>query len=160
MYIILPEQRNGLCELIEKASSDPAFLDQYLPVDSKVPTRDFKIPKFKIFFDFEAKRVLEKAGVVLPFDESKAELTKMLNIERGNGISYVSEIYHKCFVEIDEKGTEVAASIAFVRTVNGKSPPHSAPVDFVADHPFMFIIREEESGAVLLTGHVLNPSLN
>ncbi|XP_026377311.1 uncharacterized protein LOC113271631 [Papaver somniferum] len=64
------------------------------------------------------------------------------------------------FVEVNEKGTEAAASTAFVRPVNGKSLPHSAPVGFVADHPFMFIIREEESGAVLFMEDVLNPSSN
>ncbi|XP_026377360.1 serpin-ZX-like [Papaver somniferum] len=101
MYIILPEERDGLVELIEKASSNPAYLDQHLPI-RRVPTREFKIPKFKVYFDFEAKRVLENAGVVLPFDEWKAELAEMLNIEMVNGKTYASGVFHKCSVEIDE----------------------------------------------------------
>ncbi|XP_026377350.1 serpin-Z1B-like [Papaver somniferum] len=174
MYIILPNQRDGLGELIEKVSSDPAFLHQYLPVDT-VPTRVCKIPKFKISFDFEAKRVLKKVGLVLPFDESKSELTEMLNtdeskaeltgkVNAGSKL-HVTAVFHKCFVEIDEEGTEAAASTAVLMGMQQcrqgpHAPPPPPPVDFVADHPFMFIIREEKSGAVLFMGHVLNPLSN
>ncbi|XP_026460247.1 serpin-ZX-like [Papaver somniferum] len=159
MYIILPEQRDGLGELIEKVSSDPAgFLRRYIP-DSQsnpVPTREFKVPKFKIIFDFEASRVLKKLGIVFPFDEYKAELTEMIN---GTIPLCVSKIFQKCFVEVDEKGTKAAASTAMFG-VDTSACPSALPVGFVADHPFMFIIREEQSDAVLLRGHVLNPLLN
>ncbi|XP_026429108.1 serpin-Z2B-like [Papaver somniferum] len=181
MYVVLPMQHDGLRELIEEVSSDPAaFLDQYLPVIYKsVPTREFKVPKFKICFDFEAKSVLQEKGLVLPFDEYKAELTEMLDAYTGSTLHvdsnkeeltenignklHVSKVYHKCFVEIDEVGTEAAASTAIIGQAYaccGPLPPPPPPVDFVADHPFMFIIREEQSGAVLFMGHVLNPSLN
>ncbi|XP_026377371.1 serpin-ZX-like [Papaver somniferum] len=183
MYIILPEQRNGLGQLIEEVSSDSAFLDHYLEVWRRVPTTEFKIPKFKICFDFEAKRVLKKMGLVLPFDNSKAELTEMfddsmteltevLNTDESKAELtemlytgsklHVTGVFHKCFVEIDEEGTEAAAATAIVGGAffycSPPTPP--PPVAFVADHPFMFIIREEESGAVLFMGHVLNPSSN
>ncbi|XP_026440589.1 serpin-ZX-like [Papaver somniferum] len=164
MYIILPEQRNGLGELIEKVSSDPAaFLEQYVPVSHPlVPTGESKIPKFKICFDFKAKRVLQKVGLVLLFNASNAELTEMVNLDLENKLN-VDEVYHKCFVEIDEVGTEASACTASVLMVEGRrarrvTPP--PPVDFVADHPFMFLIREGLSGAVLFLGHVLNPSSN
>ncbi|XP_026440588.1 serpin-ZXA-like [Papaver somniferum] len=143
MYIVLPKQRDGLGELIGKLSSDPAaFLDQYVPVyPPLVPTGQFKIPKFKICFDFEATSVLQKVGGLdLPFDKFKAELTEMLNTVISK--LHVSKVYHKCFVEIDENGTEAAASTAVVGRQQEemrckRRPP---PIDCVADHPFMFII--------------------
>ncbi|XP_026429109.1 serpin-ZXA-like [Papaver somniferum] len=163
MYIILPEQRDGLIELIEFVSSDPvSFVDQYLRVYHRlVPTGgEFKIPKFKICFDFEAKSALEEGGLILPFDESKAELTEMLNVDSdGDHKLHVSKVFHKCFVEIDETGTE-ADSLADLADDYMCPPSPPPPEDFVADHPFMFIIREEQSGAVLFMGHVLNPSLS
>ncbi|XP_026384750.1 serpin-Z2A-like [Papaver somniferum] len=76
---------------------------------------------------------------------------------------YFKGFFHKCFVEVDEKGTEAAASTAVrAHVVCCMMRPRTPPprVDFVADHPFMFIIREEQSGAVLFMGHVLNPLLN
>ncbi|XP_026459017.1 serpin-Z2A-like [Papaver somniferum] len=151
MYIVLPEQRDGLGELIAEVSSNPAsFLNTYVPVSqSLVPPGELKVPKFKILFDFEASRVLKELGIVSPFDESQAELTEMVNID---GTSKY----------IDEKGTEAAASTAVTGVVCCMMRPRTPPrrVDFAADHPFMFIIREEQSGVVLFMGHVLNPLLS
>ncbi|XP_026429107.1 serpin-ZXB-like [Papaver somniferum] len=144
MYIVLPEQHDGLGKLIEK------WFQQ----------KNSRFPKFKIRFDFEAKSVLQKLGLVLPFDKYKAELTEMVNLDRKDKL-HVDEVYHKCFVEIDEVGTEAAASTSVIwnveSAIRSPTPPPPLPVDFVADHPFMFIIREKESGAVLFMGHVLNP---
>jgi serpin B len=72
---------------------------------------------------------------------------------------YVSEIYHKSFIEVNEKGTEAAAatSIGMKVTCSRYIKPPSAPIDFVADHPFLFFIREDSSGTVLFVGQVLNP---
>ncbi|XP_026428720.1 uncharacterized protein LOC113324637 [Papaver somniferum] len=122
-----------------------------------VKTGEFKVPKFKIVFDFEASRALQELGVVLPFDQSKAELTEMVNID-GTSELHVWKVFHKCFVEVDEKGTVAAASTAIVG--GSWACAASKVVEFVADHPFMFIIREEQSGVVLFMGHVLNPLLN
>ncbi|XP_026458685.1 serpin-ZXA-like [Papaver somniferum] len=182
MYIVLPEERDGIGALIEKVSSDPAFLDQYLP-DGAVPTRHFKVPKFKICFDFEAKRILKKVGLVMPFDHKKADLTEMLytkdskaeltetddskaeltEILNSQSKLHVSEVYHKCFIEVDEEGTRASATTGVVtRSVVSKGPPRAPPppVDFVADYPFMFVVKEEQTGAVLFMGHVLNPFSN
>ncbi|XP_026384590.1 F-box/LRR-repeat protein 12-like [Papaver somniferum] len=86
-----------------------------------------------------------------PFDEHKAELTEMLNIGGATKNKlHVSGVFHKCFVEVDEQGTEAAASTAIwgdceEDCIIDDSPPPPR-IDFVADHPFMFIIREEKSG--------------
>ncbi|XP_026378673.1 serpin-ZX-like [Papaver somniferum] len=160
MCIVLPNERDGLGEVIEKVSSDSAgFLNSYLPTND-VAVRYLILPKFKILFDFQAKRVLKELGLELPFDERKPELTEMLV---GNEESIcVSEVLHKCFVEVEEQGTEAAASTVEVEyylcddDCGFYSPPG---VTFVADHPFMFMIREENSGVLLFMGHVLNPLL-
>ncbi|XP_026459006.1 serpin-Z1B-like [Papaver somniferum] len=150
MYIVLPEQRYGLGELI-----------------SLVPPGEFKVPKFKLLFDFEASSVLKKLGIVFPFDKSQAEPTDMANIDgtRKYSTLHVDKVFHKCFVEVDEKGTEAAASTAVHMVCCALTPrpcPRPTPprVDFVGDHPFMFIIRKKQIGVVLFMGHVLNPLLN
>ncbi|XP_026384752.1 serpin-Z1C-like [Papaver somniferum] len=163
MYIILPEQRDGPCELIEEANFNPSgFLHTYVPVSqSLVPPREFKVPKFKILFDFEASRVLMEMGMVLPFDLFQAELTEMSTTRNSNKI-HVDKVFHKCFVEVDEKGTEDVASTAVkVQRLRYAKMPCKPPrlVDFVEDHPFMFIIRDEQSGVVFFMEHVLNPLL-
>ncbi|XP_026396847.1 serpin-ZX-like [Papaver somniferum] len=146
MYIVLPDQRDGLGGLIEKLSSNFAgFMDQHISVNHPyVPIGQFKIPKFSIHFDFEVSRVLKEFGVVMPFDESKAQLTEMVNIDDPSNEHklHVSNVFHKFFVEIDEKGTKAAAStgIQLATIAAIRPPPH---VDFIADHPFMFIIKEQ-----------------
>nr|DAD48269.1 TPA_asm: hypothetical protein HUJ06_018206 [Nelumbo nucifera] len=154
MYIFLPDERDGLHDLIEKVASDPEFIDRYLPV-RQIQVKDFRIPKFKISFGFEASKVLKELGLVLPFDKNETELTEMLTGPLEGGNPFVSGAYHKCFVEIDEAGTVAAAGTAILI----QQQCLSFPIDFVADHPFMFVVRDDLSGAVLFMGHVINPSV-
>jgi serpin B len=72
---------------------------------------------------------------------------------------YVSSIFHKSFIEVNEKGTEAAAATATAGVCMCAphiSPPQ-IPINFVADHPFLFLIREDFSGTILFIGQVLNP---
>nr|CAD1841373.1 unnamed protein product [Ananas comosus var. bracteatus] len=151
MYIFLPEANDGLWNLTEKLGSDPEFLNRHLP-KQKVSVGKFKIPKFKISFGFEASQTLKAMGLTLPFSAG-ADLTEMVDSPVGRDL-YVSSIHHKSFIEVNEEGTEAAAASAEV--VMMRSLVRETP-DFVADHPFAFLIREDMTGVVLFIGHVLNP---
>ncbi|KAB2627370.1 serpin-ZX-like [Pyrus ussuriensis x Pyrus communis] len=87
--------------------------------------------------EIQPSEVLMKLGLVLPFD-GNGDFSEI--VESGIGDA---EIIHKSVIEVDEGGTKAAAVSTF----------HY----FVADHPFMFFIREEITGTVLFIGHVLNP---
>ncbi|PWA53270.1 serpin-ZX [Artemisia annua] len=114
------------------------------------------IPKFKITYKFEAHDVMKEMGLTLPFDPNNKEITKIL----GEWI-YVSKVLQKSFIEVDEKGTEAATvSLMSMRVGCRCPPPRPPPASFVADHPFMFMIREDTSRAVFFIGVVLNPVEN
>ncbi|XP_008220716.1 PREDICTED: serpin-ZX [Prunus mume] len=149
MHVFLPEAKDGLPSLVEKLGSESGFLDRHLP-KQQVEVGDFKLPKFKISFGFEASNVLKGLGVVLPF--SGGGLTGMVDSPVGQNL-FVSSIFHKSFIEVNEEGTEAAASSAGVIKLRGLP----ITTDFVADHPFLFLIREELTGTVMFIGHVLNP---
>ncbi|KAK9164369.1 hypothetical protein Syun_005271 [Stephania yunnanensis] len=151
MYFYLPDAKDGLHSLVEKLGSEPGFLDHHLP-RQKVAVEEFRIPKFKITFGFEGSNVLKSLGLNLPFSGGEG-LTEMVDSPVGRNL-YVSGIFHKAFIEVDEEGTEAAVATAGVVALR------SLPVtmDFVADHPFLFLIREGKTGAVLFIGHVLNPA--
>ncbi|CAB4296413.1 unnamed protein product [Prunus armeniaca] len=149
MHVFLPEAKDGLPSLVEKLGSESGFLDRHLP-KQQVEVGDFKLPKFKISFGFEASNVLKGLGVVLPF--SGGGLTGMVDSPVGQNL-YVSDIFHKSFIEVNEEGTEAAASSAGVIKLRGLP----ITTDFVADHPFLFLIREELTGTVMFIGQVLNP---
>ncbi|CAA7053820.1 unnamed protein product [Microthlaspi erraticum] len=133
MYFYLPDKKDGLDNLLEEMTSTPGFLDSHIP-KYKVLVGDFRIPKFKFSFMFEASRALE--GEVLV------------------------EMYHKARVEIDEEGAEAAAVTFFGQKVGLSlfKPPPPKRIDFVADHPFLFLIREDKTGTVLFAGQIYDPS--
>jgi serpin B len=70
---------------------------------------------------------------------------------------YISEAFHKAFIEVDEKGTEAVAATAAVMA-EGAGMPMTPPVSFHVDHPFMFVVRDRVSGAVLFMGRVEDPT--
>lgn len=153
MNFLLPDTKDGLPALIEKISLESEFLEHHVPYQ-KVKVGEFRIPKFKFSFGFEASEVLKGLGVVLPF--SGGGLTEMLDSQVGQNL-YVSSIFHKSFIEVNEEGTEAAAASAGVVKLRGLLVEDE--FDFVADHPFLFIIREDMTGVVLFIGQILNPLL-
>ncbi|KAM0019209.1 putative Serpin family protein [Helianthus debilis subsp. tardiflorus] len=152
MYFYLPDAKNGLPSLIQKIGSTSDFFDRHIP-RQKVEVGQFLLPKFKISFGFEASDALKELGLVLPFHGGDG-LTEMVDSSVGQSL-YVSSIHHKSFVEVNEEGTEAAAASAAV--VMLRSIMSNDKVDFVADHPFLFVIREDLTGVVLFMGQVIDP---
>ncbi|CAA0827525.1 Serpin-ZX [Striga hermonthica] len=109
-------------------------------------------PKVQNKFGFEASKVLKGKGLVRPF--SSGGLTEMVR-ESGPGKElFVAGMFQRSCVEVDEHGTEAASAFA---VMCGGGPGPYEPMNFVADHPFMFVVREDVSGVVLFVGQVLNP---
>ncbi|EOA27276.1 hypothetical protein CARUB_v10023396mg [Capsella rubella] len=152
MYIYLPNDKDGLAALLEKISSEPGFLDSHIPLH-RVSVDAFRIPKFNFSFEFEASDVLKDMGLTLPFS-SGGSLLEMIDLPSNGNNLLVSSILHKACIEVDEEGTEAAAvSVAIIVPQCLRRNP-----DFVADHPFLFTVREDKSGVVLFMGQVLDPS--
>ncbi|KAA8530477.1 hypothetical protein F0562_005186 [Nyssa sinensis] len=103
---------------------------------------------------FEASESIKQVGLKEPF-MNLGELTEMVDSPHGGRLC-LSKIIHKSYIEVNEDGTEAAASNALItRFYSGRYPTPS----FVADHPFMFMIKEETSQIVFFIGAVLNPLL-
>ncbi|PWA42125.1 serpin-ZX [Artemisia annua] len=155
MYIFLPDRKDGLQDLLQVFHSDNSlFYRNFYLKERKLD--EVWIPKFKITYKFEAHDVMKEMGLTLPFDPNNKEITQIL----GEWI-YVSKVLQKSFIEVDEKGTETAAvSLMSMRVGCRCPPPRPPPASFVADHPFMFMIREDTSRAVFFIGVVLNPVEN
>ncbi|GAY60861.1 hypothetical protein CUMW_205390 [Citrus unshiu] len=128
----LLDGKDGLPILVEKMGSESRFLDRHLP-SQKVEVGEFMIPKFKVSCGIEVSNALEGLGLELPFF--------------GEGV--------KCLIEVNEGGTKpVATSVVRVALM---CMPLYDKIYFVANHPFVFIIREDMIGLVMFIGHVLNP---
>ncbi|GKC31156.1 serpin-ZX, partial [Tanacetum coccineum] len=132
--------KDGLQDLLQMFHSDNDLFygDFYL---EKQKLDELWIPKFKITCKFEARDVMEEMGLTFPFDPTNKEITEIV----GRSI-YVTKVLQKSFIEIDESGTEAAAvSIMSMMPRSCRHPPPPSPASFVADHPFMFLIREDTS---------------
>ncbi|KAL4034248.1 hypothetical protein IC575_007380 [Cucumis melo] len=151
MYIFLPDSKDGLPSLIQKLDSQSEFIDRHTPYE-KLKVGEFKIPKFKISFGVEVSNVLKGLGLVLPFSEGG--LMEMVESQTAQNL-HVSKIFHKSFIEVNEEGTEAAAASAAVIAYRSFRPVDI--IDFVADRPFLYVIREDKTGSLLFIGQVLNP---
>uniref|UniRef100_A0A0D6QZR2 Serpin domain-containing protein n=1 Tax=Araucaria cunninghamii TaxID=56994 RepID=A0A0D6QZR2_ARACU len=152
MYFILPDETNGLPDLEKKV--DLTFLEHHLSEGPEVKVSSFQLPRFKITHSLEATAILKKLGLVLPFS-NEANFTEMVDSPSASSLS-ISNVFHKSFVEVNEEGTEAAAATGAVIKLRGILMEEPVE-DFIADHPFMFVIKEEQTGVILFVGHVLNP---
>ncbi|CAL1396168.1 unnamed protein product [Linum trigynum] len=153
MHIFLPDSQHGLPALVERAGSEPGFSSRHIPRRREL-VGEFRIPRFKLSFGFDASNTLKGLGLVLPFS-NEAELNEMVDSSVvGSSTLTLSSIFHKSVIEVNEEGTEAAATS--VGVICSRSLPER--IDFVADHPFMFLITEDLTGLVLFSGHVLEPS--
>ncbi|KAK4426276.1 Serpin-ZXA [Sesamum alatum] len=151
MYFFLPEKTDGLQNLLQKFHSNPEFFSQDFDLREEELT-EFWVPRFKFSYEFEASRIVRNLGLDLPFT-NLAEFNEMVDSPCSNRLC-VSKIFHKSFIEVNEEGTEAAASTAATFVLFSATFPTAS---FLADHPFMFMVREETSKVVFFTGAVLNP---
>lgn len=110
---------------------------------------DVYLPRFRITTRFSLAGTLQTLGMKRPFSR-KADFSGM---SRSMDL-FLSDVIHKAFVEIDEKGTEAAAATAVTVVTTALRPP---PPVFRADRPFLFLIRHRPTGAILFLGRLENP---
>jgi serpin B len=115
---------------------------------------DLYLPRFRVEQKVGLRMALTALGMVSAFDTLAADFSGM----RDNDSLCIGDVIHKAIVETDEQGTvAVAATAVTLKLATGKAPPR--PKLFRADHPFIFIIQERESGNILFIGRVVNPAL-
>jgi serpin B len=155
MVILLPDKKDGLGALEKALAAKPqtgSALDAYMK-DMKSPKVHVVLPKFKFTCQFSLGDMLQKLGMKLAFDRDNADFSGMSEKEK----LFISAVLHKAFVDVNEEGTEAAAATAVVMRM-GAMPHAEEPKQFVADHPFLFIIRDSQTGSVLFMGRVCDPA--
>jgi serpin B len=158
MVILLPKV--GRLETMEKKIATMGFRPWLNALrESYGSDTIVTLPKFKIEKRYdEVKDTLEAMGMVKPFEDD-ADFTAMkpVNLASSDPNDWnlkISKVIHQVFVEVEEKGTEAAAATAIVMdvVVTGSSRKPPPPKIFRADHPFLFLIRDRRTEAILFVG--------
>jgi serpin B len=148
MVILLPDA--GRFEEFE-GWLDAALLDQILnDMRQQLQQLRLTMPKFKFEGEFSLGDILSAIGMPIAFSDS-ADFSGMT----GKRDLCISEVVHKSFVAVDEAGTEAAAATAVImRLTSMPAEPRAVAID----RPFVFLVRDMETGAVLFLGRVMNPA--
>ena len=150
MFIILPKEND--LQAVEETFDFKKFKE--IEDSMKSEKVNLLFPKFKLDTGYLFSDILKNMGIRSAFSDSEADLSGM----DGTGGLYISEVIHKAFIEVDEEGTEAAAATAVVMHTAAPPPGYSRPVyTFRADHPFIFLIEDDETGNILFTGRIANP---
>jgi serine protease inhibitor len=144
MTIILPEYNYRVDDVIKELS-----INSWEDIKSKMSTTkiDVGIPKFKIEYKEYLKPILKELGMLKAFQPGIADFSKI----SGYHDLYIDEVIHQSYVEVDEAGTEAAAATVVV--INVTSTGNS----FIANRPFIFLIRENKTNSILFMGTMMNP---
>jgi serpin B len=155
MLILLPDNIDGLPALEHSLSA--GNLEKWVASLSYAHEVIVSLPRFKITQQFELSSTLENLGMKTAFDPNAADFSAMT----GDRSLVISAAIHKAYIDLDENGTEAAAATAVVMGMAMAAPPLSPPpppIVFTADHPFLFLIRDNKSGAILFMGRVTDPT--
>jgi serpin B len=107
---------------------------------------------------FTLRKTFEALGMESAFDVPQGSANfNGIAPRRPNDYLYISNVFHKTFVEIDEKGTEAAAATAVVMMRATAHLEEPKPLEVRVDRPFLFAIQHRPSGACLFIGRVTDP---
>lgn len=109
------------------------------------------MPRFETQSKFSLTDALTSLGMPVAFSE-EADFSGMT----GNRDLMITDVFHQAFVSVDEEGTEAAAATAVVVGLTSAMP--GEPVEMTIDRPFIFLIRDNQTGAILFVGRILNPA--
>jgi serpin B len=153
--ILLPDQANGLAKLESKLSAD--LLTQSAKLEPQ--DVDLELPKFKIEPTIPLGETLQALGMKTAFDvpQGSANFDKM-SPRKPDKYLAISNVFHKTFIAVDEKGTEAAAATAVVMIeLSARLEKPKQPIEVKVDRPFLYAIQHVPSGACLFIGRVTDP---
>ncbi len=150
MSVLLPKAGQSIESLI--ASLDPSG---WSVIQKGFSEREITLhlPKFKLEYEIKLNDALSAMGMAVAFQGGLADFSR---IAAGRDL-YIDQVKHKSFVEVDEKGTE-AAAVTVVEIRETSAGPGNE-IFMRADRPFLIVIRERSSDALLFMGKITAPAL-
>ncbi len=146
IYLFLPDSDLSLGDFLKSLSYQR--WEQWLVQFRRLPG-EIQLPRFKLEYDKELNEALKALGMEIAFNPDRANFERIY----AEGGLFIQQVKHKAFVEVNEEGTEAAASTSVAVGVTS----FQEPFRFIADRPFFFSIRDQQTGMVLFMGVVVDP---
>ena len=148
MVAILPADNMSIDQLVVYLDND-----KWQNVVNNLHERNvqLKLPRFKIECELLLNKPVWNVGMQRIFQP----LWELINIADAD--LFVSNIKQKTFVEVNEEGTEAAAVTAIESVITSYPPPTPMPIQFFANRPFLYLIKEKSTGAILFIGRMDEP---
>jgi len=147
LLIILPKERYGLKD-VEKVFDQNSLSDYF----NKMIARrvNLSIPKFKTEATYDLKSNLSKMGMPIAFTNN-ADFSGIT----GDKSLAIDKVIHKAFIDVNEEGTEAAAATAVTMR---KTSMMLDEARFNADHPFIYLIKDNDTNTILFVGRLMDPN--
>jgi serpin B len=147
MYVFLPDRRSSLEKFQKRLTVENwnAWIIRFQRMEGSIV-----LPRFKVEYQKELSGTLAALGMGIAFGPG-ADFSTMCDVR-----SYISEVIHKTFVEVNEEGTEAAAATAVAVARSAMMPQER--FHMVVDRPFFCAIRDDRTGALLFIGSIVEPA--
>lgn len=147
LFLFLPGKGTPLSEFLKQLNRQnwEQWQAQFHPMEG-----DIAIPRFKIEYEKELSEALKALGMAVAFDRARADFSGMRPIPPT---LFIQRVKHKAVMEVNEEGTEAAAATSV--EIGITSVPQK--FTFVVDRPFFFAISDNQTGAILFMGAVMEP---
>lgn len=153
--VLLPDKVDGVADVEKNLTG------RDLAEAARVPTREvvLHLPQFKFEPPTMAlSRALQALGMKSAFDQPPGSANFDRMTPRGaKEYLFISDVFHKTFIEVDEKGTEAAAATAVAMRVTSAPMPKPKPIEVKVDRPFVYAIQHVPSGTCLFMGRIVDP---
>ena len=143
MMVLLPHEGKSIDDMMSTLTS--AKLDQVRQSMDECLV-DLKLPRFTTEVEQPLNEVISTLGAPSIFT-ARANFSHL-----ANGNFFVSKMLQKAKIEVSEEGTKAAAVTVAIMTMSALAPDEPRRVDFHADHPFVYVISEAQTGAILFVG--------
>jgi serpin B len=151
MIVLLPNDAAGLPALEQSLTA--ANAQQWFSQLRGSAKIILTLPKFKMTQQFQLGNTLSAMGMAQAFQKGAADFSGMT----GKRDFWISAAIHKAYIDVNEEGTEAAAATGIVMRSMAMQR-EQPPIIFRADHPFLFVIRDNRSGGILFMGRVNDPT--
>jgi serpin B len=157
LVIVLPDDIEGAAAVAQRlGAGELAELFAALRDGRANKEVTVTLPRFKIDFKADLVPPLQQAGIRKAFAADAADFSGMTGRPAEKERLYIGQVVHRAVIEVAEESTEAAAATA-IGMVTASASPRPAPPQFRADHPFLFYLVDDTTGAILFQGRVADP---